>query len=65
MKARPIVLVLLVALTSRPPAVSADSRKRLQSGRVAYLAPPLYWSASSTGQNVGAVPAPERGDRGE
>ena len=35
--------------------IYADSRKWLQSGWVDYLAPQLYWSTSSTGQNFGAL----------
>lgn len=35
--------------------IYADSRKWLQSGWVDYLAPQLYWSTTSTGQNFGAL----------
>ena len=36
-------------------SIYADSRKWLQSGWVDYLAPQLYWSTTSTGQNFGAL----------
>lgn len=36
-------------------AIFADSRKWLENGWVDYLAPQLYWSLSSTGQNFTAL----------
>jgi uncharacterized lipoprotein YddW (UPF0748 family) len=36
-------------------AIFADSRKWLENGWVDYLAPQLYWSTTSTGQNFSAL----------